>query len=362
MPASDEVAPCLSRLCDDEVLVREDWHGGPRPTYRFRHAYLREAAYSTLTAADRVLGHRLTAELLEQRGGEEPSVLAEHYERAGDPRAVKHYLSAARKALRASDLEGAIALAERGTSAGTDEASPVVQDLLRLQAGAQSWRGDFRAVEELSDRMMRAARPGSKAWCSAVAPAVHWAIFLARPRRTRTSLALLCNTQPEPDAFLAYGRALGAALPVAYTASAHTSCELLHGRFELGAGPLAERDPLVRAMLVWLGSYRSFYRDDDPWEALRAVREAGRLFEEAGDTQRALHCEGEVSVYLGDIGDIDGNLAETRRVLQRTATWAWARPSRSACWRGTSWSEAESRRSTSSSPGHSSAPRVGASR
>ena len=54
--------------------------------YQFRHAIVREAAYAMLTEADRQLGHRLAGEWLQYAGETEPMVLAEHFERGGDPR------------------------------------------------------------------------------------------------------------------------------------------------------------------------------------------------------------------------------------------------------------------------------------
>src|SRR5262249_26059177 len=68
--------------------------------YGFRHGLMREAAYTMLTDADRLLGHRLAAEWLAQRGEPDPVTLAEHYQRGGAAdRAVAHYLRAAEQAL-----------------------------------------------------------------------------------------------------------------------------------------------------------------------------------------------------------------------------------------------------------------------
>jgi len=51
--------------------------------YVFRHAVVREAAYATLTDADRALGHRLAAEWLERQGRAEASALAAHRKLGG---------------------------------------------------------------------------------------------------------------------------------------------------------------------------------------------------------------------------------------------------------------------------------------
>ncbi len=51
--------------------------------YVFRHAVVRDAAYATLTDADRALGHRLAAEWLERHGRAGVSTLASHKDLAG---------------------------------------------------------------------------------------------------------------------------------------------------------------------------------------------------------------------------------------------------------------------------------------
>src|SRR5439155_18684750 len=75
-----ETPSALDELCKRELVARL---GSPKfpneEEYVFRHALVREAAYSTLTDADRALGHRLAAEWLEQRGERDSMVLAEHY-------------------------------------------------------------------------------------------------------------------------------------------------------------------------------------------------------------------------------------------------------------------------------------------
>nr|WP_240807977.1 serine/threonine-protein kinase [Polyangium spumosum] len=65
------VREVLARLRDGEFVAasREDRFPGEE-ALRFRHALLREGAYSMLTEEDRALGHRLAGEWLEKRGGE----------------------------------------------------------------------------------------------------------------------------------------------------------------------------------------------------------------------------------------------------------------------------------------------------
>ncbi|MBK9262282.1 MAG: hypothetical protein IPM54_21060 [Polyangiaceae bacterium] len=131
--------------------------------FAFRHALIRESAYTMLTENDRKLGHRLGGRWLEEHGEPDAMVLAHHFERSDEPmRAVGAYRRAAEHALEADDLEAAIARAERGIIRGAtgDELGA-----LRLaQAEAHNWRGELAVSEE---RAMEAARlfvPGTVLW------------------------------------------------------------------------------------------------------------------------------------------------------------------------------------------------------
>ncbi len=110
------VGEWIDFLLEQEVLTR-------RPERRFvaedelvfRHALVRDAAYSLLTDADRQLAHRHAAAWLERAGETNALVLAEHLERGGElERAAGQYLRAADTALDASDLAGACARAKQG--------------------------------------------------------------------------------------------------------------------------------------------------------------------------------------------------------------------------------------------------------
>ena len=68
--------------------------------YKFRHALVRDAAYSLFTDDNRVAAHRLAGAHLERSGGADPAVLAEHALRGEEPeRAAGFFAAAASQAL-----------------------------------------------------------------------------------------------------------------------------------------------------------------------------------------------------------------------------------------------------------------------
>src|SRR5262249_22647432 len=131
--------------------------------FAFRHALLREGAYSTLIEQDRTLGHRLAGTWLEQRGEGDSLALAEHFVRGGDQgHAAPHFLRAAEGAHRGSDAATAIKLAQRGLA---DEAPEGVRAaLLGLLCEASVWTGNPGAAADHAENALRIAKPGSAAW------------------------------------------------------------------------------------------------------------------------------------------------------------------------------------------------------
>jgi ABC-type transport system substrate-binding protein/class 3 adenylate cyclase len=93
----------LTELQRLELIVEE--RRRPFPEYRFRHGLVQEAAYATLTDADRKALHARVGVALEQLAGDEQSpgllaLLAQHFRAADDPERASRYLIAAGDAAR----------------------------------------------------------------------------------------------------------------------------------------------------------------------------------------------------------------------------------------------------------------------
>jgi len=105
-PERYELAASINSLVEAEVLSPQS--GSPYANerqYGFRHALIRDAAYSLLTDKDVSSGHLAAARFLEQTGEKEPLVLAEHYRRGGDiEQTFSLYLRAASEASRMSAI------------------------------------------------------------------------------------------------------------------------------------------------------------------------------------------------------------------------------------------------------------------
>jgi len=160
----------LEKLLAAEVIQRGESslrsNVGQGEQYAFRHAYVRETAYSMLTDEDRLLGHKLAARHLSSLGNADDSQLAEHHARAGEPqRAIRHFTRAAAQALSGSDLTRALALAERGKACGAVDDD--LGALLVIQAEAHRWRGQNVQAIQCASQAIQVLVRGTDGWCTA---------------------------------------------------------------------------------------------------------------------------------------------------------------------------------------------------
>ena len=166
-----DVDEWLEDLVFREAIERRGVESGGEVVYGFRHPLLREAAYAMLTDEDRVLGHRLAAEWLEQTGSSDAVAIAEHFHRGEAPRrAVGGFRIGAEQALEGNDLENAIEWAERGIACGAE--GDVLGALRLLQAEALRWRGEHALAEVRAGEAAASLAPGSADWFRTVGLAI----------------------------------------------------------------------------------------------------------------------------------------------------------------------------------------------
>jgi predicted ATPase len=79
-----ETTAWLAELVEQDVVAVKDNERFPAEVeLRFRHPLVREVAYEMLTEGDRVAGHWLAGQWLEQAGETDALILEEHFERCG---------------------------------------------------------------------------------------------------------------------------------------------------------------------------------------------------------------------------------------------------------------------------------------
>lgn len=94
--SDDELADCLEQAMAAGLL--DEIRG--RPAFGFRHALIREALYYSVVLPRRRLLHQRIAEEMVRRAASDPDILAHHFQRARDARAVEWLARAGVRAAR----------------------------------------------------------------------------------------------------------------------------------------------------------------------------------------------------------------------------------------------------------------------
>jgi hypothetical protein len=217
-----------------EELVRRDMleavRGRPR-MYAFRHALLREAAYATLTEADRRLGHRLAADRLEQGPDPDPFLVASHLDAAWEhERCIAWSLRAARVALERDDAGAVLRLSARAVEMGAT--GEVRGELRALEAVAAFYSEDPARAHAAAVDALRLCPATSESWVLASGPSVYTAAS-TRDSETAIEVVRAILASPVP---LQPTRGLGVVSVLLTMGTIQT------GRPDMGAAILARLD------------------------------------------------------------------------------------------------------------------------
>ncbi len=306
------VGEWLDGLCDREVISRRSESRFPSEReFIFRNELVREAAYATLTSQDRALGHRVAGTWLERAGEADPRVLAEHFERSGQPaRAVRWYLQAADQAAGGNDLDAAVECARRGIECG---ATGDERGLLLTRLGNVAWwRGDsVRSVKYFQEAVGVLDESGQP-WFDA---AGQLAAALGRMHRTDELRAIAARIEARARSKLTPAMAVALAMTcVAFAhagdpASAASLVELLDAQ---GDSPVLAEPRVAARVAGARGALAHF--SGDTGAMLEWTQEGIRQYEQIGDRRNA--SSHRINVGFGFIEA--GLYEDAEQILRRT--------------------------------------------
>jgi tetratricopeptide (TPR) repeat protein len=290
----------LSRFPGEEELV-------------FRQTLLREAAYAMLTDDDRRLGHRLAGEWLTRVGEIDAAVIADHFERAGEPgRALASYHRAAAQALAGNDLDEALLWCARALGSSPPDAAHEELGALHLvEAEALRWRDDLQRAAPAAAEAMRLLPRGSAAWFHAAGESAILAGRLGRDEGLAAVAAELCalwRPDPSPEQVMSTARA-GAFLILR---GDYARADQLLALVEPVEPALA--DPAARARIDQALASRALVRGDLGAHLGRTVA-AVEHFSAAGDQRNA--CLSRITAGFAEatVGRFEAAARELREAL-----------------------------------------------
>jgi tetratricopeptide (TPR) repeat protein len=310
-----ELADLLTTLTDQEVVSVSLVSRFPNaPEYVFRHALVREVAYSMLTDTDRVLGHKLAGEWLERVGETDPLVLAEHFERGGEPhRAVAWYQRAAEDAVEGGDLDAAIARAQRGVDCG---ATGEVLGVLRiLQAEAFLWRGQLDEADAHGTEAFELLPRGSPLWFRIAGGGVLLSAQVGRYDRLAILVSVLREEPPRTEGAAAQALSFTVVTWLMLFLAQREVAGHFHERLEELDRRCGADDPVARGWIEIGRFYWAKFAADDLEASLRHARAAVAAFESAGDVRTVGLGRLHVGWALTELGGYREAVALLREVI-----------------------------------------------
>ena len=325
----------LAELATAEVISRRGEARFPgQDEYVFRHAFVREAAYASLTNDDRRVGHRLAADWLLAAGESDAWTLAEHFARSDTPeRAVAYYVNAASQAMDANDLELADRSIEKAAACGP--LGELEASARLMQGEALMWRGETERCVDPISRALEATPAGS-------------ALFVRAAGRLATAFQQLQRVDEIvalADRLFALGQADPKPLCLAI---AETVVALVHVDRAAAARrlwPLMQddgSDPLVSARVAHARAVEASVRGDVA-TSIRETAASQRYCEACGDERRAVGAGANLGWALTEVGlyaraeaTLRPCIAQAERlrldfvvwVARRNLAWALARRGR----------------------------------
>lgn len=293
---SEDIEGLLRSLVQREILEERPESRFPSAIeYRFRHALVRDAAYSLLTDEDRQLGHHLAGEYLQRMGESDAAVLAEHAFLGGQmARAIPHFLRAAEQALDGNDLAAALQRVEKGMLAGAEGES--LGALLSIRAGAHLWRSELDAAYKAGSEAIALLPRGSSRWCKSMLTLFVVTTYLGQKDHFGQLVALFREIEPGSESIGSYTEAAAWLVLMASFLGQHEIGLHFLNRMRQATSTVAEGDVSVRGWLYYAHAVFCHWVENDMWQKQLFAQEAIAAAEQAGD-RRML---GFATVALGN--------------------------------------------------------------
>jgi tetratricopeptide (TPR) repeat protein len=272
------------------------------PELVFRHSFVREAAYATLTDTDRATGHRLAGAWLASAGETNAVTLAEHFERGGDPaRAVAHWARACELAMEGNDLARAIDLAHRGLRC--DSRGAIAARLYVLLSEAHRWRGELTDARACAKSAVDVAAEDTGVWYEAVSQLAYASISVGDLGVIVSLGERLCEKRPRPEDFDGYVVALSrCATSLAYGGHPDRA-NRVHARMDEALGDaLPSEGALARVRLST--ALRALRLKDDAF-TLACFGATLEVFERIGDRRGGMYVRVNLGVIQMELGDFE---------------------------------------------------------
>jgi tetratricopeptide (TPR) repeat protein len=321
-----EVDRWIALLLEEEILEgRSESRFPGEKAYRFRHALVRDAAYSLSSEEERVILHLLSGEYLEARSEPDSLVLAEHFVRGGEPlRAAPHYLRAGEESYEANDLAAALSSAQRGLAAGA--VGELRGALLSILVSAYMWREQYNEVVMLGTEAIDLLPEGTRRWCRSLRYVCVSATFSDRTALLAELAPRFARADPTADGCSEYVQGAVWFSQMQGVAGMKGPSRAFRERARQ-TGAAAGRDHLLTwGYLHAVEASYQFVVDEAPWSSMKRFAESWHALRAVGEQRYQLAMRAYHGETLHQIGDLTGAEADLRETLAQAERLGEASP------------------------------------
>ena len=312
---AEELESHLRRVRELEVVeLQQSSRFATEREYRFRHALVRDAAYSLVPNALKSLGHRLAGAWLEKMGEQDPRVLAEHYQLGQDKeKAIFFFTRAGEQLVDQQDLPGAQRCLDAALACGPEGQSLIM--LQALEAGISWWRQDFVRAYTVGLTVRPHLKQGSAAWSRVMGALVVGSLGRSWDDVERLSPVLL-GAWPDVEAMPGYLEATYM-LGIAYTARGlRSQAATVLERMDEVARSVPQLDGISRGALSLAHGYFNYFLHARPWLSLTWAEAGTQAFLEAHAERNLTAARTLAGLARAALGDLPTALAVMRLGLE----------------------------------------------
>lgn len=314
--SAEDVDLWLQHLIDGEFIERHrDSRFPGEIEYGFRHALMREAAYSLLSETEQILAHRQAGHFLVGAGETEALIAARHFEQGKESTlSVEWYVRAAEQCFSRYDTSGTRQHAEHAIALGaTGELRGIAHS---LQALGAYWTGDWEPVLENGREALSLCPPGSVFFCRALSVMIMDAV-MRREEQIAGLVGLLLSTAPQPAAIEAYMEAGSFMVLMSVMVGQRPLLQALLDRMT-ALTATAPDESQGRALLSFCHGSALRHLAPEPFRARALLREAHALFQKAEDRRSLVLA----SLLLGLAERESGDAAAGEKLLRQALVTA----------------------------------------
>jgi serine/threonine protein kinase/tetratricopeptide (TPR) repeat protein len=304
----------LGQLVELEVMQRQDTSRFPgEMEFRFRHALLRDAAYSLVPAMLKPGGHSQAGDWLERMGELDPLVLAEHYQLGQqNEQAARFFTRASERLFERQDMQGTLRCLEAASACAPQ--GELLTELRALEVSVFFWLDEFARAYALGKEVLPQLRVGSTPWCQVIGQ-----MFLSGSQSGQhAELArlgeLFASTTPDADAASFYIQAAAFLAGMSTWFGQREAAAAMLGHMETVGTTVRGLDGRAQGWMFLTRGYFAHWLDARPWQVWRLAEEAKQVFSAMG-FEHMSHARTILGLGLAGLGDIPGAVAAQREGL-----------------------------------------------